>query len=172
MPPVYFHGKYSRYKERSNSIWQSKFSATIRYFSTQLPPLAMYFHLWWTKACMLFSLFFFFKFALADMTNCFTAAVTALLLKHTTHHFSMLTANIWSPEVFSNCQRMSVGADFSREDFNSIPFFSYILPCQTPFCCPSAATCHKATKCNGISVGRFSHYCHNTNMCLWCHGLT
>ena len=38
--------------------------------------------------------------------------------------------------------------------------------------CPSAAICHTATKCNGILVGRFSLYCHITNIQLWCWGLT
>lgn len=33
MPPIYFHGINSRYKEYSNTICWGKFSATIRYFS-------------------------------------------------------------------------------------------------------------------------------------------
>ena len=32
--------------------------------------------------------------------------------------------------------------------------------------CPSAAICHMAKKWNGIFVGRFSHYCHPTNIRL------
>jgi len=28
MPPIYFHGSYNKYKEQSNSIWESKSSAT------------------------------------------------------------------------------------------------------------------------------------------------
>ena len=36
--------------------------------------------------------------------------------------------------------------------------------------CSSAAICHTATKCKGIPTGRFSLYCHPTNICLWHHG--
>lgn len=32
MPPVYFHGNYDRYKEHSNTVWKSIFSATKYYF--------------------------------------------------------------------------------------------------------------------------------------------
>ena len=32
--------------------------------------------------------------------------------------------------------------------------------------CPSAAICHRATKCNRILVGMFSFYCHISNMHL------
>ena len=41
MPPIYFYGNYSRYKEHDNTAVQSKFSVTKHYFSTQLPPLTM-----------------------------------------------------------------------------------------------------------------------------------
>ena len=32
--------------------------------------------------------------------------------------------------------------------------------------CPSAAICHTATKFNGILVGKFSFYCHTTDIQL------
>ena len=32
--------------------------------------------------------------------------------------------------------------------------------------CPSAVICHTATECNGILGGRFSFYCHTTNIRL------
>ena len=35
--------------------------------------------------------------------------------------------------------------------------------------CPSAAICHMATTGNRMSMGRFSLYCHTTNIRLWCH---
>ena len=34
-PPIYFHGSHNRYKKNSNTVWQSKFSATKHYFSTR-----------------------------------------------------------------------------------------------------------------------------------------
>ena len=37
--------------------------------------------------------------------------------------------------------------------------------------CPSAVICCTATKCNRILVGRFSLYCHTTNIHFWfCFG--
>ena len=33
--------------------------------------------------------------------------------------------------------------------------------------CPFAAICHMTTTCNRILVGRFSFYCHTTNIYLW-----
>ena len=43
---------------------------------------------------------------------------------------------------------------------------------HNPVRLPPAAICCTATKCNGILVGRFSLYCHTTNICFWCHGPT
>jgi len=38
--------------------------------------------------------------------------------------------------------------------------------------CPFAAVCATATTCNGILAGRFTLYCHTTNICLWHLGPT
>ena len=43
MPPIYFHGNDNRYKEHSNTIWQSKFSVRKHCFWAYPPPLTMYF---------------------------------------------------------------------------------------------------------------------------------
>ena len=66
-----------------------------------------------------------------------------------------------------------------------VQFFSAWRKSMTCFCfiyasmsdanfsvCPSAASCHMATICNGISVGRFNLCCCITNICLWCYGTT
>ena len=83
MPPIYFHGNYSSYKEYNNIIRESKFSATKQCFSAQPPPLAVHFHYWWARVCMLCSL----QSALAEMTHCschhcWNASPTASLCSH------------------------------------------------------------------------------------------
>ena len=47
-------------------------------------------------------------------------------------------------------------------------FISFSTSDATLSDCHSAAICHTATKCNGIMVGRFSLYCHTTNIHLLC----
>ena len=72
-----------------------------------------------------------------------------------------------SRTLFSQCSA-------SIDECQWVPFFlhgglqwytfaSYTLPCKTVICCT-------ATKCTGILVGRFSLYCHTTNIRLWGHG--
>ena len=80
MPAIYFHGNYNRYKEHSNTIWQSKFSATkilcystVTTISYAFSP-AMKKSLHWSKS------------ATVEVTHCFTAATTATLLGGNTAH--------------------------------------------------------------------------------------
>jgi len=73
------------------------------------------------------------------------------LLKRITHCLTGLTSTVWSPEMCSKCQWMSMGAIFScMEELNT--FASYILPSQTTFC--QTARCHTARKHNDALVGR------------------
>ena len=53
-----------------------------------------------------------------------------LLLKCTTHHLTVFTSTVWSPETFSKHQWMSVGATFSA--------WRYLANCS------SADNCHTA----------------------------
>ena len=86
------------------------------------------------------------------------------LLKHTTHHLMVFISTLWSPSV-NECQRL--------------PFFSACRSSVTPFCsirisvsdtnlsdCPSAVSCHTATKRNGTLTGRFNPYCHTISIHL------
>jgi len=90
------------------------------------------------------------------------------LLKCATHHLTVLT-----PLVV--IQKHSVRTDKRQW----VPFFPAWMNSVTPLCficismsdtilsdCPFAAICHTATKCNGVLVGRFSLYCHITNISL------
>jgi len=97
------------------------------------------------------------------------------LLKHTTHHLTVLTSSVLSPEIFSKYQWMSIAVIFFPHggvQFHT--FVSYVFPCQIPFCqtAPPTALCSMATKCNGILAGMFNLYCHTTNICLWHYGPT
>ena len=56
---------------------------------------------------------------------------------------------------------------FCMAEFNPTPLFHAFLSD-----CPSAATCHMATKCKGILVGRFHLHCHTINFRLLCCGPT
>ena len=110
--------------DRENSQLQN----TI--FSVQSPPLAMHFHQWWTRACMLCL-----SKSSADVTHCFTAAITASLLKHTTHRLAVLTSTVWSPSTFRKHCWMSIGAVFFFQGgIQWHAFISSPLPWPPPFC--------------------------------------
>ena len=72
--------------------------------------------------------------------------------------------------VFKNIQQMSMNVSkcllffFFLQGGNSIPAF--IFMCTSMSDLPSAAIQHMVTKCNGILAGRFSLYCHTTNICF------
>jgi len=156
MPPIYFHGNYNRYKEH-NTIWQRKFSATKHCFQIYLLPLAMLFCQPWRRACMLQS----WKTAPAEVTNCFTAAMTSSLLKQNSHCPTVLTSTVWSPSIFSKHEWMSMGAIFSSWG-NSVTHLCFVCTSvsDTIFSdCPSAATCGMAAMCNRILARRFNFYC-------------
>ena len=84
----------------------------------------------------------------------------------------VLTYAIWSPSTFSKYLWVSLGAIFStrRNLPTSLHFIRPSMSDAIVSDCPSAATYQTAITCNGILVGRFSLYCHDTNICLWCHG--
>jgi len=88
--------------------------------------------------------------------------------------FSVLTSTTWSP---LNVQQASVNANgchFFSEWRNSITLFCFIHTSMSDTIlsdCPSAATCHTATICNRILVGRFNLNCHTTNIRLLHHYL-
>jgi len=90
------------------------------------------------------------------------------LLKRTTSCHTVLIPTVWSPQTFSKCQRMSVGAIFSTWR-NSIPHICIIHTSMSDAilsdCC-SAAICPMAPKCNIILMGKFSLYCCATNIHL------
>ena len=110
----------------------------------------------------------------ALLTICTSGGNPLLLssvMKCTTHCLTALTFTVWSLYTFSKCWWMSVGAIFSTWR-NSVPHLCFIRT-STPDAilsdCPSAAVWHTATKWNGKLVGRFSLYCHPTNIHLWCY---
>jgi len=87
----------------------------------------------------------------------------SLLLKHITHHFTVLIPTVWSPSIsISECQWVTF---FLHGGMQWHTFASDTLPCQMPFC-------HTETTCNGILVRRFNLYCRTTNICLWHCGPT
>ena len=92
--------------------------------------------------------------------NAFT--LLSPLMEHITHHLAVLISAVWSPEMFSKHQWISVGTIFSSWR-NSVTLFCFIYPSMSHAVlsdCPSAAICHMATKCNGILVGCFSLFFH------------
>ena len=57
---------------------------------------------------------------------------------------------------------------FCKQEYSYTPLLH--TPCMSDAIfsdCPSAASCHMATTCNGILAGRSSFYCHTTNIRLW-----
>ena len=160
MPPISFHGKYNRYKEYSNTVWQSKFSAikydffyivTITRYAF-LPAMNTSLHAMLVKIC----------------TSRGDPLLLSSLLKCITSCHTVLIPTVWSPQTFSKCQRMSVGAIFSTWR-NSIPHICIIHTSMSDAissdCC-SAAICPMAPKCNIILMGKFSLYCCATNIHL------
>jgi len=64
---------------------------------------------------------------------------------------------------------MSIGAVFFPRGGSQFHMLApHTLPFKMAFLsdCPSATTCHTATKRNGILAGRFHLYCHTTNIHL------
>jgi len=73
--------------------------------------------------------------------------------------------------VSRSIQQVSVNISgcnsFCVEEFSSTPLLcrhTYVRSILSD--CPSAAICHRATKCNGILVGRFRLYCRATKISL------
>jgi len=51
----------------------------------------------------------------------------------------------------------------------TVPHLHFIYTLMADIILPgfsSAALCHTATKCNVVLAGRFSLYCHHTNICF------
>jgi len=97
-------------------------------------------------------------------------ALLSPLLKHTTHWFTVLISTVWSLSTFRKHWWMSMAAIVSKWR-NLMTHLCFILTSVSdtiPSGCPSAAICHTATKCNGLSFGRFSLYCHIISIHL-CH---
>ena len=88
--------------------------------------------------------------------------------KCTTHHLTVLTSTVWSPETFSKYQWMSVSAIFSAWR-NSVSHLCFIYPSVSDTIlttCPFATIGRMATTCNGIVYCLLS--CHqNLSLMLW-----
>jgi len=89
----------------------------------------------------------------------------SLLLKLTTHCFTVLTFTGWSPKTFSKHWWISVGAIFfCAKVFNGTPllhphFLVIYHFVRVPFCC-------HLSHGNKILAGRFNLCC-TTNICFW-----
>mgnify|MGYP001859272356 CR=1 FL=1 len=94
-------------------------------------------------------------------------ALLLSLLEHITHQPHCAHIHCLVSRTFSKLQSMSTGVIFSTWR-NSMTHLCFIRTPKSDILsdCPSAAICHMATKYNGILVGRFSLYCHTTNICL------
>ena len=93
------------------------------------------------------------------------------LLKHSTHCLTVLTATVWSPSKFSNCQWMSTDTIFSplRDSMTHLCFIHSSMSEVILSDCPSTAILHMTSKYNDIKNTRekVHLYCHTTNICLW-----
>jgi len=109
---------------------------------------------------------------LTAVHSCPEHGLSFTLVKHTTHCLSVLTSTDSSPSVFSKFEWMSVDGIFSAWRNSVTPLCSVHTSMSDAIVsdCPSVAICHTATACNRIMVGRFSLYCHTTNIHLRCHG--
>ena len=94
------------------------------------------------------------------------------LLKCTTYCLTVLTFTVWSPEMFSKHQWMSVGSIFFWiEEFTETPLLHMHFYVRHHFVRrPFTAICHAATKWNGILAGEvwpLLPYHHHLPMTLW-----
>ena len=154
MPPIYFHGKYS--KEKNNTIWLSWILIDKSLLFNIVPTSSYAFLTAMNKSLR------------STLVNICTSTTDTLplwsLLKCTTHHPTALTSTIWSPEMFSKSLWMSVGAIFSTW-WNSMTHLCFKYTSMSDIIlsdCPSAATCCTGTKYNGILTERFNLYYHTT----------
>ena len=106
------------------------------------------------------------------------AEVTSCCCHHSWN--TSLSTSLYSHPL-SGLQKLSASTDecqwmpfFPRGGIQWHTFPSYTLPCQTPLCqtAPLLPSVTQQKKCNRILVGRFSLYCHTTNMLHWHHGPT
>ena len=113
IPPLSFHGNYSRYKEQNNTehilSCKTLFINTVTTTSCAFSPaMNKSLHAVLVKICP-------------------TGGDSLLpLLKCTTHRLTVLTSTGWALETFTRCQRMSMSAIF-LEEFSDIPLL------HTPF---------------------------------------
>ena len=163
MPPIYFHGNNNRYKEHSNSIWQSKFSTTKSHFSSQPPPLANLCEWadWGTLCFTVWQLRTVISTVACPSHNCH-CCWNAPPTPHCAHTHCLVFINF-------QCWWWSMCAIFPtwRNSVTHLCFIQTSVSDAILSDCPSAAISHMATTCNGILVGRFSLYCHTTNLCFW-----
>ena len=107
MPPIYVNGNYNRYKEHNSTIWQSKFSATKHYFSTQSSPLA---------------------YAFSPVTN---------KSLHTTcknlHHLTVLSFTVCFYKCSESINKCHWVQFFLHGGIQWHTLASYTLPCQMSF---------------------------------------
>jgi len=92
--------------------------------------------------------------------NSCKAKVSAPWLKHTTHCLIVLTTlcfTLWSPETFSKCQWLSMGAIFSTW-WNSVAYLCLSMSDTIFVRLPLHAIYHTATKGNRILMRRFYLY--------------
>lgn len=78
--------------------------------------------------------------------NASRSDMLSLLLKHTTHCFTVLTSTVWPTSVFSKQRWMSVNAIISSRS-NAVSRLGFIctsMPDTILSECPSAAICHTA----------------------------
>ena len=162
MPPSYFHGNYSRYKEYNSIILQSKFSATKWYIFFQLNhhhQLYIFnsdeqkptFHAHSTSCTWLFRMRLAFNITVTTAETCYP-------LPHCGHIHCLACINIQQASMDVN------GCHFVHVEEFSNTFASYAFSCQVPFCqtalLPSVAQQQKS-----INTGRrFNFYCHITKI--------
>jgi len=154
MSPIYLCGNYNRYKSTKNTYFIEQihsyrtvfFSVTTTITYVFLPAMNKSLHAVFVNTC----------------TSGHDPLSTSTFLKCTTHHPTVLTPTVRSPQMFIKHWWMSMGAIFSAWR-NSVTHLCFIC---TPMSddiltnCPSAAICHTATKCNRILVERFNLDCH------------
>jgi len=168
MPPDYFHGNCNSYRKHNNTIWQSIFSATKHYFFSIVSVISYaFFCQRWTRTGMLCLP----KSAPAVVTHCHWHQHYCWNTPPTT---SLWSYPLWFLWTFSKYRWTSMGAMFSpwRNSMTHLHFIRISMSDTILLNYPSAAICHVATTCNGISVRRFTLYSHSTNTHLWCCGPT
>jgi len=164
MPPVSFHGNYNRYKAHNNAVWLSKFSATDHCFSTWplvlaiplLPVMNKSLNAVLIKICMAIQNMAYISY---HCYYCWNALPAASQCSHSLFGVPKCSASI------NKFQWMQ----FISEWRNSMTHLCFVRTSMSDSIlsdCPSAAICHTATTCDRTSVGKFSLYCHTTNIHL------